>query len=154
VRTPPVLGLAHPGRLGTGLALAMRANLALVLWAEQGRSRATTKRAEWADFVAVGSLADLVRRSDVVLAACPPTAALEAARQAAGQRTVELFIDASGGPVADLADLLDANRLVTVTVSAPPPWDDRGARLVLTGRPAARAAELFAGGPLTVALAQ
>jgi predicted dinucleotide-binding enzyme len=150
VRTPPVLGLAHPGRLGTALALAMRANLALVLWAEEGRSRATTKRAEWADFVAVGSLADLVRRSDIVLAACPPIAALEVARKAAGQETVELFIDASGGAVADLADLLDANRLVTATVSALPPWDEHGARLLLSGRPAAQAAELFAGGPLNV----
>lgn len=150
MRTPPVLGLAHPGRLGTALALAMRANLALVLWAEQGRSRATTKRAEWADFVAVSSVADLVRRSDLMLAACPPIAALEIARQAADQQTVELFIDASGGPVADITDVLDPNRLVTATVGLPPPWDEHGARLVLCGRHAARAAELFAGGPLTV----
>jgi len=149
-----VLGLAHPGRLGTALALAMRANLALVLWAEQGRSRATTKRAEWADFVAVGSVADLVSRSDVVLAACPPIATSEVARLAAGQQTVELFIDASGGPVADLAEIVDGNRLVVATVSAAPPWDERGARLVLSGRPATRVAELFAGGPLTVVLAQ
>jgi predicted dinucleotide-binding enzyme len=152
VRTPPVLGLAHPGRLGTALALAMRANLALVLWAEQGRSRATTKRAEWADFVAVASVADLVGRSDVVLTACPPIAALEVARHAAEQQTVELFIDASGGPVADITDVLDPNRLVTATVGVPPPWDEHGARLVLAGRHAARAAELFAGGPLTVAV--
>jgi hypothetical protein len=128
----------------------MRANLALVLWAEHGRSRATTKRAEWADFVAVGSLDDLVSRSDVVLAACPPTAALEVARQAADAQTVELFIDASGGLIADLADILHADRLVTATISAPPPWHERGARLVLVGRHADRAAELFAGGPLTV----
>jgi predicted dinucleotide-binding enzyme len=154
VRTPPVLGLAHPGRLGTALALAMRANLALVLWAEQGRSRATTKRAEWADFVAVGSVGDLVSRSDVVLAACPPTAVLEVARQAAGQQNVELFIAASDGPIPDLADLLDADRLVAATVSAPPPWEERSARLVLSGRSAARGAELFAGGPLTVVLSQ
>jgi hypothetical protein len=132
------------------LALAMRANLALVLWAECGRSRTTTKRAEWADFVAVGSVEDLVSRSDVMLAACPPTAASDVARQVAGSETVELFIDASGGPGADLADILDTDRLVTATVSAPPPWDERDARLVLSGRPAARAAELFAGGPLTV----
>jgi predicted dinucleotide-binding enzyme len=150
VRTPPVLGLAHPGRLGTALALAMRANLALVLWAEQGRSRATTKRAEWADFVAVGSVADLISRSDVVMAACPPIAALEVAGQAADQQTVELFIDASGGSVADITDVLGPNRLVTATVGVAPPWDEHGARLVLSGRHAARAAELFAGGPLTV----
>ena len=151
MRAPPVLGLVHPGRLGTALALAMRANVALVLWAEQGRSRATTKRAEWADFVAVRTLEDLVRRSDIVLAACPPAAAVTAAR-AANAGHAELFLDASRGPFADLADVIGADRLVTAEVSAPPPWDGQDARIVLTGRLAGTAAALFAGGPLKVIL--
>jgi len=122
----------------------------LVLWAELGRSRATTKRAEWADFVAVHSVADLLRRSDVVLAACPPDAALALARQTAGHDGVELFVDASRGPVADLAEALGVDRLVTATVNAPPPWDGHDAQLILSGWLAGRAAELFLGGPLTV----
>ena len=151
MRAPPVLGLVHPGRLGTALALAMRANVAVVLWAEEGRSRATTKRAEWADFVAVGTLEDLVHRSDVVLAACPPAAAAKAAQAAAAGR-VELFIDASRGPVAGTAHVIAADRVVTAQVSAPPPWEEQDARIVLSGRLAATAAGLFAGGPLTVVL--
>lgn len=128
----------------------MRANLALVLWAEQGRSRATTKRAEWADFVAVKSVADLVGRADVVLTACPPAAALEVARQAATHRNVELLVDASCAPLAGLAEVIDEERLVTATVSDSPPWDGRHAKVVLSGPLAIRAAELFRGGPLTV----
>jgi hypothetical protein len=153
MRVPPVLGLLHPSRTGTALATAMRANVALVLWAEEGRSLQTTKRAEWADFVAVNSVGDLVRRSDVILLSCPPQAVPDVAGHIAGAGGATLYLDASGAPIGTLQALLDPARVVTLTVSSPPPWEPGTAWVTLDGAAAGAALGLFAGGPLRARMA-
>jgi hypothetical protein len=64
------VGLLFPGEMGTAVGRAVRGD---VLWASEGRSEATRKRA--APFRDAGSVTELVRSSEVILSICPPAIA-------------------------------------------------------------------------------
>lgn len=153
----PIVGVLHPGRMGTAVAAAAKPVAAQVLWAERGRSRTTTKRAEWADLVAVPTVADLVRRSDVVIALCPPHAALDVARAVAAAGGVELYLEANALPAASLAvvtALLGAGHVVGAAVVGPPPWRHGTTVLHLSGPRSHEVAALFAASPLATSVAE
>jgi len=69
------LGLLFPGEMGAAVGAAADAE---VLWASAGRSEATAKRA--AGFHDMGTVAELVAASDIVLSICPPAIAEDAGR--------------------------------------------------------------------------
>lgn len=147
----PVVGLLHPGQMGTAVAAAVRSHAGPVLWAEADRSRETTKRAEWADLLAVRTVADVARRSDVVISLCPPHAALEVAQQVADAGGVDLYLDANAiapSTVNRIAKLLGAEHVVDGAVLGPPPWKPDKTVLHLAGARAPEAAALFNSGPL------
>ncbi|MFC7658189.1 hypothetical protein ACFQV8_19790 [Pseudonocardia benzenivorans] len=79
----PVIGILHPGAMGAALGSALKPVASGVVWAAAGRSQATSKRAELADLIGVPDLAELARRSHLVVSICPPHAALDVARQVA-----------------------------------------------------------------------
>jgi 3-hydroxyisobutyrate dehydrogenase-like beta-hydroxyacid dehydrogenase len=83
------VGLLHPGEMGA----AVGAQLDDVLWASAGRSEATAERARRAGLADAGELAEVVRRSDVILSICPPHGALELAHAVAG--FAGTFVDAN-----------------------------------------------------------
>jgi hypothetical protein len=64
------VGLLFPGEMGTAVGRAVHGD---VLWASEGRSEATRKRA--APFRDAGSVTELVRSSEVILSICPPAIA-------------------------------------------------------------------------------
>lgn len=84
------VGLLFPGEMGAAVGAAVRGE---VLWASEGRSEATRKRA--AAFTDVGSVDELVRSSDLVLSICPPGVAEEVARQVLGLGFDGIYVDAN-----------------------------------------------------------
>ena len=63
-----------------------------VIWASEGRSEATPRRAP-RGFRDVGTLAALVGEADVILSICPPHAAVDVARPCAG--FAGIYVDAN-----------------------------------------------------------
>jgi 3-hydroxyisobutyrate dehydrogenase-like beta-hydroxyacid dehydrogenase len=64
-----------------------------VLWAREGRSEATAQRA--AGFTDVGSVEEVVRRSNVVLSICPPAIAEETAERVFALGFEGIYVDAN-----------------------------------------------------------
>jgi 3-hydroxyisobutyrate dehydrogenase-like beta-hydroxyacid dehydrogenase len=141
-----VVGILHPGQMGAAVARVARAD---VLWAAEGRSEATAERARAAGLTPV-ALDELLARADVVLSICPPHAALDVARAAAGFRG--LYCDANAvspataRAVAAVVQDGGATFVDGGIVGGPP--SEPGTRLYLSGRAAERIASLFAGTPL------
>lgn len=117
-----------------------------VLWASEGRSEATVKRAHEVGFTDAGSVADLAASSNVVLSICPPSAAVDVARQCQG--FCGLYVDANAiNPVTmdDVAAVLGEARVVDGGIIGLPPQPGGGTRLYLAGAHSKEAAGLFVG---------
>ena len=84
------LGLLFPGEMGAAVGAAADAE---VLWASAGRSEATAKRA--AGFHDMGTVAELVAASDIVLSICPPAIAEDVAKDVAQAGFDGLFVEAN-----------------------------------------------------------
>src|SRR6266542_4433402 len=87
------VGLLHSGEMGAALGSALRGRGHEVLWASTGRSESTSRRADDAALIDVGSESVLAERSDVLLSVCPPHAAGEVASKVSD--AVGLFVDAN-----------------------------------------------------------
>ncbi|MGH3498628.1 MAG: DUF1932 domain-containing protein [Nocardioidaceae bacterium] len=159
------VGLLHPGRMGASIGAALRPLVADVLWAEQGRSDETAKRAEWADLTAVPTVGDVARRSDIVISVCPPAAAVDVAAQVAAVDVAAqvaavdvaanhsgcLYLDANAvapATVERIAELIGFDRVVDGALIGPPAWQPGTTVLHLSGPRAAEVEELFVGTPL------
>jgi 3-hydroxyisobutyrate dehydrogenase-like beta-hydroxyacid dehydrogenase len=152
----PVIGILHPGVMGASVGSALKAVAGAVIWAAAGRSVTTSKRAEIADLVGVPDLAELARRSDVIISVCPPDAARDVAGQVAAavadRPDRPLFVDAnavSPTTVRDIGDMLGADRVVDGAIIGPPAWEPGHTVLWLAGEAADTVASLFAGSPFT-----
>ena len=147
-----MVGVLHPGAMGAAIGSALRARAGAVIWAAAGRSRATSKRAELADLVAVPDVAAVARRSDVIVSVCPPHAAREVADEVATalDERRPIYVDAnavSPATVRAIAARLGPDRVVDGAIIGPPAWEPGHTVLWLSGPAAADVAELFAGSP-------
>ena len=86
------VGLLFPGEMGAAVGAAAHAE---VLWASEGRSRATAARAAEAGLRDVGSLQALAHESEIVLSVCPPGIAEEVARAVAAGGFEGLYVEAN-----------------------------------------------------------
>jgi 3-hydroxyisobutyrate dehydrogenase-like beta-hydroxyacid dehydrogenase len=109
-----------------------------VLWASEGRSEASARRA--AAFEDAVSADALAARSDVILSICPPHAAHEVAGSVAGFEGIYVDANAIAPPTARDVLALFVRGVDGGIVGAP-----SGPRLYLSGSDAAAVAELFAG---------
>jgi 3-hydroxyisobutyrate dehydrogenase-like beta-hydroxyacid dehydrogenase len=138
-----IVGVVHPGAMGSVVGAALRERGHEVLWASQGRSEETAARA--AGLRDVGSVAALRSRAEVVLSIVPPHAALEVAEAFSGFDGV--FVDAN--PVSpDTARSVEAAvgaRFVDGGIIGPPPAQAGTTRFYLSGAEAGVVAELFEG---------
>jgi 3-hydroxyisobutyrate dehydrogenase-like beta-hydroxyacid dehydrogenase len=121
-----------------GAAVGQETN-AEVVWASEGRSAATAKRAS--RFTDVGSVEELVRTSDVVLSICPPAIAEETAEQ--------VFGFGFGGTYVE-ANAISPERMRRIARLGPRIVDGsiisaRGINLYLAGPDTAQVAGLFDG---------
>jgi len=144
----PVVGVLHPGEMGAAIGSVLRRHGSEVLWASSGRSRQSAERARRGGLEDTGTVRELTRRSDVVLSVCPPHAALEVARAAAGFRG--LYVDANAiSPETSRAVRAvveaEGGRYVDGGIVAPPPSETVSTRLYLSGPSAHEVADLFAG---------
>ena len=101
------VGLLFPGEMGAAIGAAARAE---VVWASEGRSRATAERARRAGLVDVGAVAELVASSEVVLSVCPPALAEDVASRVFQLGFGGIYVDANAvapGRMARIADLGD-----------------------------------------------
>ena len=138
-----VIGVLHPGEMGSAMASALRGRGHTVLWASSERSTATTERAQHADLEDVGEVAELCRRCDILLSICPPHAALDVAELTNGFRGI--YVDANAiAPETARAVGSMHERFVDGGIVGPPPLEPGTTRLYLSGSEAEHIAELFA----------
>ena len=136
------VGILHPGAMGA----AVGALLDDGWWVPEGRSAETADRAREAG-LKEAPLAEVLERCAVVLSICPPHAALDVARAAAGFHG--LYCDAnavSPATALEVARIVEAGGATFVDggiVGGPP--REAGTRLYLSGREAPAVAALFAG---------
>jgi 3-hydroxyisobutyrate dehydrogenase-like beta-hydroxyacid dehydrogenase len=144
--------------MGAAVGAALKPAAGAVIWAAAGRSLTTSKRAETADLVGVPDVAELVRRSDLIISVCPPDAAgavaEEVAAAVAGHRDPArpgpVFVDAnaaSPATVTGIAELLGAERVVDGAIIGPPAWEPGRTVIWLAGSEAAAVGALFEGSP-------
>jgi 3-hydroxyisobutyrate dehydrogenase-like beta-hydroxyacid dehydrogenase len=134
--------------MGAAVGAVLRGRGHGVAWASEGRSPETCKRAEKAALDDLGSVDELVRRSEVILSICPPHAALEVAGSIAGFRGV--FVDANAiapATAREVETVVSAGgaHCVDGGIVGPPPGAAGTTRLYLSGPKAASVAGLFAG---------
>jgi 3-hydroxyisobutyrate dehydrogenase-like beta-hydroxyacid dehydrogenase len=147
------IGILHPGDMGSVVGACAVAAGARVRWAAEGRSAGSRERAAVAGLEDAGTVAALVRASDVVLSVCPPHAALDLAREVARLGFGGLFIDANavapatGREIGAVVETAGAT-FVDGGLIGPPPRSAGSTRLYLSGREAKRAAALFEGSAL------
>lgn len=138
-----VVGLLHPGEMGAAIGGALRARGETVLWASTGRSDATAERAEQAGFEDVGEIAEVCRRSEILLSICPPHAAVEVARAAEG--LAGIYVDANAISPQTARAIADIqSRFVDGGIVGSPPHEPGLTRLYLSGGEADAVAALFA----------
>jgi 3-hydroxyisobutyrate dehydrogenase-like beta-hydroxyacid dehydrogenase len=139
-----VIGLLHPGEMGSAIGAALRAGGSTVLWASEGRSPATHARGASAGLEDVGSVAELVARADLIFSVCPPHAAREVARSAAD--FAGIYVDANAVSPATARELAGRlPRFVDGGIVGPPPLEAGTTRLYLSGPEAGEVAGLFEG---------
>lgn len=136
-------GFLHPGAMGAAIAEQCRSTS---LWASEGRSEDTRRRASSAGLTDAGSLTELVRRCDVVVSICPPAAALDVARAVSDAGFGGLYVDANAiapHTARAVGELFE--RFVDGGIIGPPPRAAGSSRLYLAGDEAAAVAELWQG---------
>jgi 3-hydroxyisobutyrate dehydrogenase-like beta-hydroxyacid dehydrogenase len=139
-----VVGILHPGEMGSAVAAVLRGRGETVLWASAGRSAATAEHAERAGLEDAGDLAELCGRCEIVLSICPPHAAAGVARAAAG--CAGIYVDANAVSPETARSIAGLHpRFVDGGIVGPPPERADTTRLYLSGAEAEQVAALFAG---------
>jgi 3-hydroxyisobutyrate dehydrogenase-like beta-hydroxyacid dehydrogenase len=147
------IGLLNPGEMGSMVGAAVRSGGSRVLWAGEGRSGATRKRASDAGLEDVGSVTALVRASDVILSVCPPHAAADVATQVAALRFAGTYVDGNAVSPATAREIGGIVEKVGATfvdggIIGPPPVKPGSTRFYVSGVGAERIAALLTAGPL------
>ena len=140
-----IVGVVHPGTMGSVVGGALRERGHEVLWASEGRGEQTTQRAGAAGLADVGRVAALRERCEVVLSIVPPHAAVEVAEAFNG--FAGTFVDANAVSPETVRVVAEAagTRFVDGGIIGPPPSRAGTTRLYLSGAEAAGVAELFEG---------
>jgi 3-hydroxyisobutyrate dehydrogenase-like beta-hydroxyacid dehydrogenase len=147
----PTIGVIHPGEMGAGVAGALVASGQTVIFAGDGRSEDTKRRAKEGGLVDAGDLAALVERAAIILSICPPHAALDVARDIRG--FTGTYVDAnaiSPGHASEVASIVEGGGASYVDggiIGAPPPSDTT--RVYLSGVGAADIAVMFRDAKIT-----
>ncbi|HEY6150527.1 MAG TPA: DUF1932 domain-containing protein [Gaiellaceae bacterium] len=133
------VGLLHPGEMGAAVGEDLLSAGHHVVWASAGRSAETRERAGLAGLEDVGTVEEVVRRSQLILSICPPHAALDVARSVAGFDGI--YVDANAVSPSTAREI--GGRFVDGGIIGPPPLDPGTTRLYLSGKEAERVASLF-----------
>jgi 3-hydroxyisobutyrate dehydrogenase-like beta-hydroxyacid dehydrogenase len=147
------IGLLNPGEMGSMVGAAVRSAGSRVLWAGEGRSAATRKRAADAGLEDAGSVASVVKASEIILSVCPPHAAVDVATQVAGLRFSGTYVDGnavSPATAREIGGIVEKGGATFVDggIIGPPPVKPGSTRFYVSGTGADRIAALLTAGPL------
>jgi 3-hydroxyisobutyrate dehydrogenase-like beta-hydroxyacid dehydrogenase len=151
-----VVGLLHPGEMGTAVGQCLTERGYTVLWASKGRSPATEARARSAGLADAITPRELAAQAGVIISVCPPHAALDVAWAVHGFSGVYLDANAvSPGTAREVARLIEGNggRYVDGGIIGPPPRRAGTTRLYLSGADAEAVGNLFDGTVLEARIA-
>jgi 3-hydroxyisobutyrate dehydrogenase-like beta-hydroxyacid dehydrogenase len=148
------IGLLHPGAMGASVGAAARSNQHTVLWASDGRSASTHARARRADLQDVGTVADVVEASDIVLSVCPPHAAEDVAREVAELSFSGVYVECNAispdrtRAIQQIVEKAGAHYVDGGIIGGPAWTPEAKTWLYLSGPRAEEVAACFAGSPL------
>jgi 3-hydroxyisobutyrate dehydrogenase-like beta-hydroxyacid dehydrogenase len=139
------VGLLHPGAMGAAVGAALVSAGHDVIWTSEGRSAHSRERAREAGLRDVDGVQALITTSEMVLSICPPDAAIDVARSAAGLSGI--FVDANAISPATSLQIrgIIGDRCVDGGIVGPPPVRDGTTRLYLSGDTAGWVAQQFSG---------
>jgi 3-hydroxyisobutyrate dehydrogenase-like beta-hydroxyacid dehydrogenase len=139
------VGVLHPGAMGAAVGAALVSAGHDVIWASAGRSAHSRERAREAGLRDVHGVEALITTSEMVLSICPPDAAIDVARGAAGLSGI--FVDANAISPATSLQIREiiGDGYVDGGIIGPPPMRDGTTRLYLSGDTAGWVAERFSG---------
>jgi 3-hydroxyisobutyrate dehydrogenase-like beta-hydroxyacid dehydrogenase len=145
-----MIGLLHPGEMGSAVGGRLREAGHEVGWASDGRGAETKVRAERAGLADAGTVADLVTGCETVLSVCPPHAAVEVAEAVARERFSGTYVDANAiapDTTRRVGEIVTEGGAAFVDggIVGAPPVDRDTTRLYLSGGSAGAVATLFAG---------
>ena len=139
-------GVLHPGAMGATVAAACTGT---VLWAGEGRSEATGKRAADAGLTDVGDIASMTAAADIVISVCPPHGAVALADAVADAGFTGCYVDANAVSPATAREIASRfENFVDGGLIGPPAVRAGTTRLYLSGPGAERVAARFEGSAL------
>ena len=141
------IGLLHPGEMGAGIGAALVRTGHRVSWASSGRGTSSARRAAAAGLVDVHSVEAMTESCDFIISVCPPSAALDVARQVAGFSGTYLDANAiAPGTAREIAAMVEqgGGSYVDGGIIGAPPGPSHSPRLYLSGPSAAAVRDLFA----------
>ncbi len=141
--------------MGSALATLVKGNGFTSFWFAQDRSDATRDRALRAAMTETATLEAFCQHSEIIVSICPPHAAMDVARQVAGQRFAGVYIDAnaiSPTHARQVNDIiaLGGGRFVDAAIVGPPPGKSTDTRLYLSGQSVGDIARCFASPGLKI----
>jgi 3-hydroxyisobutyrate dehydrogenase-like beta-hydroxyacid dehydrogenase len=141
------IGLLHPGEMGAGIGATLVSAGHKVSWASSGRGASSARRAGPTGLVDVHSVEAMAESCDLIISVCPPSAALDVARQAAGFGGTYLDANAIAPTTArEVAVVVEqgGGSYVDGGIIGPPPTPSSSPRLYLSGPSAAPVRDVFA----------
>jgi 3-hydroxyisobutyrate dehydrogenase-like beta-hydroxyacid dehydrogenase len=150
----PVVGLLHPGEMGSAIGATLVASGNRVLWASAGRGAQTRERAAGLGLDDAGSVEALAKQAVTIVSVAPPHAALDVAREVAGFRFRGIFVDANAvatETAMTIKRLIEdaGGRFVDGGIIGPANRKPGAARIYLAGTEAAAVKRLLEAGPVT-----
>jgi 3-hydroxyisobutyrate dehydrogenase-like beta-hydroxyacid dehydrogenase len=148
------IGLIHPGAMGASVGAAARSNQHTVLWASSGRTAGTCARARRANLEDIGTVAELVKASEIVLSVCPPHAAEEVANEVAQLGFSGVYVECNAispdrtRAIQRIVEGAGAHYVDGGIIGGPAWKREARTRLYLSGPRAEEVAACFAGSPL------
>ena len=147
-----VIGLISPGQMGASIGAAASHSATRVIWAGDGRSKASHTRASDAGLKNGGTIDSLVKDSDIILSVCPPHDAEDVARQVKQRAFPGLFVDCNAiapEKSRQIAERFGYQNFVDGGIVGGPAWkSESGTRLYLSGDRSKEIAALFDNSPL------
>ena len=148
------IGLLHPGAMGASVGAAARSNHHTVLWASAGRTASTSARARRAHLEDAGTVAALVKASEIVLAVCPPHAAEEVASEVAELGFSGVYVEGNAispdrtRTIQRIVEKAGAHYVDGGIIGGPAWTREAKTHMYLSGPRAQEVAACFAGSPL------
>ena len=141
--------------MGSSIAAAVRQSGRRVLWASEGRSGESRRRAETADLTDAGNLGELVNESRLILSVCPPEFSSEVGASVSQSGFQGIYVDANAISPArsrELGASLEEGGVSYVdgSIVGGPDFNKGLSYLYLSGPDAPSVLEIFEGSDLHV----